>query len=171
MHRPCVATGNRHCAGRRRRPGGPFSAPTSPDIWAADFFTVPTLTFGTLFVFFVIGHDRRRIAHWNVTAHPTKDWVWRQIIAPVRSPQANAIAERVIGTIRRECLDHAIVFNERHCRRLLREYIDFYNAARPHQSLNLQPPDRARRSLRLGAECAVGRPVLGGLHHVYEWAA
>ncbi len=195
-----------------RRPPSPtwraFLRTHAPDIWAADFFTVPTLTFGTLYVFCVIRHDRRRIVHGNVTAHPTKDWVWRQIIAatpwnqhprflvrdrdaaygrdfvakaaglgirtiltPVRSPQANAIAERVIRTIRRECLDHAIVLNERHCRRLLREYIDFYNAARPHQSLDLQPPDGARHSTRRRSNRVVGRPVLGGLHHVYEWAA
>ena len=79
--------------------------------------------------------------------------------------------EPACGTIRRECLDHAIVLNERHCRRLLREYIDFYNAARPHQSLDLQPPDGARHSTRRRSNRVVGRPVLGGLHHVYEWVA
>ena len=53
----------------------------APEIWAADFFTVQTLTLRTFYVFFVISHDRRRIMHWNVTAHPTAPWVWRQIIA------------------------------------------------------------------------------------------
>jgi putative transposase len=53
----------------------------APHIWAADFFTVPTVTFHTLFVFFFITHDRRRLIHLNVTAHPTADWVWRQLIA------------------------------------------------------------------------------------------
>ena len=53
----------------------------APEIWAADFFTVQTLTFKTIYGFFLISHDRRRIMHWNVTAHPTAPWVWRQIIA------------------------------------------------------------------------------------------
>jgi hypothetical protein len=53
----------------------------APDIWAADFFTVQTLTFQTFYVSFLIGHDRRRIIHWNVTAHPKAPWVWRQILA------------------------------------------------------------------------------------------
>ena len=56
----------------------------APEIWAADFFTVQTLTLRTFYVFFVISHDRRRILHGNVTAHPTAPWVWRQIIAPPR---------------------------------------------------------------------------------------
>jgi len=51
-----------------------------PEIWAADFFTVPTLLFTTLYVFVVISHDRRRIEHLNVTAHPTAPWVWQQLI-------------------------------------------------------------------------------------------
>ena len=50
------------------------------EIWAADFLTVPTLTFGTLYVFFVVSHARRRIEQINVTAHPTTEWVWRQLI-------------------------------------------------------------------------------------------
>ena len=52
----------------------------SRQIWAADFFTVQTLTFHTLSVFILLDHDRRRIVHWNVTAHPNARWVWRQII-------------------------------------------------------------------------------------------
>ena len=52
----------------------------APQIWAADFFTVQTLTFRTLYVSVLLGHQRRRIVHWNVTAHPSALWVWRQII-------------------------------------------------------------------------------------------
>ena len=87
-------------------------------IWAADRCTVQTLTFRTLYVFVVIDYGRRRIRHWNVTEHPIAPWIWRQMIArrigietiltPVRVPNANAIAERVIGTLRHECLDHVI---------------------------------------------------------------
>ena len=61
------------------------------------------------------------------------------VLTPTRAPKANAIAEHVIGTIRRECLDHLIVWNERHLRRVLREYLAYCNAVRPHQSLANQP--------------------------------
>ena len=68
----------------------------------------------------------------------------RTILTPVRAPQANAIAERCIGTVRRECLDHLIVINERHLRAVLREDVAYYNRNRPHRSLGLEPPDGPR---------------------------
>jgi len=179
----------------------------APHIWTADFFTVPTITFHTLYVFFFITHDRRRIVHLNVTAHPTAEWVCRQLIAatpwgeqprclihdrdrcyggafipraarigirtlltPVRAPKANPIAERLVGTLPRECLDHLIVINERHLRALLAEYAAHYNAARPHRTLALNSPD-GRPVVRLASGRIVARPVLGGLHHEYEWVA
>ena len=179
----------------------------APEIWACDFFTVQTLLFRTLHVFFVITHDRRTLTYWNVTRHPTAPWVWQQIreatpwgqhprylirdrdakfwgdfvvrtrgigietiLTPFRAPQANAIAERVVGTLRRECFDHVIVLNERHLRRLLREYVDFYNTARPHQALGQVPPAGDRERSDCGTR-VIGEPVLGGLHHVYRWTA
>ena len=57
-----------------------FLANHRPQLRAADFFTVQTLTFKTLYVFFFITHARRRIVHFNVTAHPTAPWVWRQLL-------------------------------------------------------------------------------------------
>ncbi len=92
------------------------------------------------------------------------------IITPVRAPQANAIAERCIGTVRRECLDHLIVINERHLRAVLREYVAYYNGHRPHRSLGLEPPD-GPRPIPAERRRVVSRPILGGLHHVYQWAA
>jgi len=115
-----------------------------------DFFTVHTIWFEVLFVFIVLTHDRRRVVHFNVTAHPTAEWTAQQIVeafpfdtapkyllrdsdriygynfrkqvevmgirevlsAP-RSPWQRAYVERVIGSIRRECLDHMIVLGER----------------------------------------------------------
>jgi putative transposase len=62
------------------------------------------------------------------------------IRTPVRAPRANAIAERVVRSIRTECLDHAIVINEQHLHALLAEYLDYYNNDRPHRSLGLQSP-------------------------------
>jgi transposase InsO family protein len=85
---------------------------------SVDFFTVPTVRFQTLYVFLVLAHERRRILHFGVTAHPTAEWTAQQLreafpweTAP-RSPWQRAYVERVIGTLRRECLDHVIVFSE-----------------------------------------------------------
>jgi putative transposase len=64
----------------------------------------------------------------------------RIIKAPVRSPRANSFAERYVGTLRRECLDHLLIYDERHLRRILAEYSRHYNEHRPHQSRELRPP-------------------------------
>ena len=86
---------------------------------------------------------------------------------PVAAPRANAICERFIGSLRRECLDHMLILSERHLRRIMREYIAYFNQARPHQGIdqripcNPQLPDYADSNL-------VGTPVLGGLHHDYR---
>jgi hypothetical protein len=79
-----------------------------------------------------------------------------------RSPWQNAYVERLIGSIRRECLDHMIVFGEAHLRRILRGYAAYYNVSRTHRSLNKDAPLH-RAVERLGT--VVSRPVLGGLHH------
>ena len=86
----------------------------------------------------------------------------------MRAPRANAVAERVIGTLRRECLDHLIVLNERHLRAVLAEFAAYYNGDRPHRTLGLETPLPAVRPTTGPIRA---RPVLGGLHHVYERAA
>lgn len=93
------------------------------------------------------------------------------VLTPVRAPNADSIAERVIGTLRGECLDHVIVFSERHLRRVLHEHVTHYNRMRPHRSLALDSPEGRppQRGPLLGR--VEGRPVLGGLHHEYQWAA
>ena len=84
------------------------------------------------------------------------------------APRANAVAERMVGTFRRECLDHLIVLGEPQLRSLLSEFVAYYNRERPHRSLALKTPKvRDRRQ----AGKLVCRPILGGLHHSYEWAA
>jgi hypothetical protein len=82
---------------------------------------------------------------------------------PVRAPRANAIGERVVRTLRRECLDHILPLSERHVRAVLAEYANYYNQDRPHRSLGLETPVTSQRPV---AGEVVVRLVLGGLHHV-----
>jgi transposase InsO family protein len=169
---------------------------------SVDFFTVHTIWFEVLFVFVVLAHDRRRIVHFNVTAHPTAEWTAQQIVeafpfdsapqyllrdrdriygyefcrqvemmgikevlsAP-RSPWQQGYVERVIGSIRRECLDHVIVFNETSLRRTLRSYLRYYHRSRLHLSLDKDSPD-SRSVQTIGNVVAI--PEVGGLHHRYE---
>jgi transposase InsO family protein len=177
-----------------------------PQIWASDFFTVQTLMFQTLYVFFFIAHGRRPIVHFNVTDHPKAEWVWRQLIeatpwgevprflirdrdrsyggsfvtrarasgietvlTPIATPQANGIAERLVGTLRRECLDHLIVMNEWHLRRVLREFAAHYNDGRPHRTLELTPPSGPAGSRHPPERHprVRSRAILGGLTHEY----
>ena len=91
------------------------------------------------------------------------------LIAP-RAPWQNPFAERVIGSIRRECLHHVIVINERHLRRLLRRYLAYYNATRPHQSLYNNSPHPREVQTRAGGRI-VAIPQVGGLHHRYQGVA
>jgi putative transposase len=85
-----------------------------------------------------------------------------------RSPWQNPYVERVIGSIRRECLDHVIVFNERHLRRVLRAYVVYYQRSRTHLALGKDAP--AERAVQPTGRILV-RPQVGGLHHRYEWQA
>ena len=81
-----------------------------------------------------------------------------------RSPWQNGYAERLIGSIRRDCIDHVIVFGECHLRHLLRSYLDYYDETRTHLSLDKDAPiSRAVEALGRIVSC----PVLGGLHHQY----
>src|SRR5215469_2971451 len=131
---------------------------------SVDFFTVPTAFFQVLFVFIVIQHDRRRLVHFSVTAHPTAEWTAgqvleafpfetapryllrdrdriygkafcdqvtvmniKEVLSAPRSPWQRAYVERVIGSIRRECLDHVIILDEERLRRVLSSYVRYYH--------------------------------------------
>ena len=169
-----------------------------------DFFTVPTIRFQVLYVFLVLAHDRRRILHFNVTAHPTAEWTGQQlreafpfdglpryllrdrdaifgddfrgqvrdmgiheVLSTPRSPWQRAYVERVIGSIRRECLDHVIVFHETCLRRILGSYLDYYHRSRTHLSLGKDSPEpRSIQPPEMGS--VVAMPQVGGLHHRYE---
>jgi transposase InsO family protein len=91
-----------------------------------------------------------------------KDMGIRDRPVTVRSPWQNGHVERVIGSIRRECLDHVIVRGESHLRRILSSYADYYNDDRTHLALTKDTP-RRRPIERSG--CVTARPVLAGLHH------
>jgi putative transposase len=164
---------------------------------------VPTITFGVLYCFFVISHDRRRILHFNVTKHPTNSWIIQQLreafpfesapsfvifdrdakyglevptavrslrVNPVRtsfeSPWQNGVAERWIGSCRRDLLDHIIAVDERHLKRLLSEYIRYYHGDRTHLGLGKGTPDGRTRTIASGRVLSDVR--LGGLHHRYD---
>ncbi len=96
----------------------------------------------------------RRISAMRISDHPT---------AP-RSPWQNGHVERLIGSIRRESLDHLIVFGEAHLRRLLKTYSSYYKEVRTHLSLDKDAPEFRRRQ-KIGRIAAI--PILGGLHHQY----
>jgi putative transposase len=129
---------------------------------------------GDQFHRFVI-HDRDSIYSEGVDR--TLGAMGLQVLkTPVRSPQANAHCERLIGTIRRECLDFVIPLTERHLRRVLTEWVAHYNRGRPPASLGPGIPDppldlnevgSLGHQIPVGHE-AVGIPVLGGLHHEYR---
>lgn len=90
----------------------------------------------------------------------------REVIIAPRSPWQNAYAERVIGSIRRECLDHVVVIGERHLLRILRKYVDYYNKSRTHLSLAKDAP-RPRSVQRPSEGRVMELPRVGGLHHEY----
>ena len=174
---------------------------------AIDFLTVPTVTFGIAYVFFVLSLERRRVLHVNVTTQPHAAWAAQQIVEAIgadivparlirdrdgifgtvfdarvahlgiaqmkiapRSPWQNGYAERFVGTLWRELLDHLIVWGERHLLRAVREYVAYYNGDRPHMSLganapitrSVEPPNRGK---------IVAIPKVGGLHHRYSRVA
>jgi putative transposase len=96
----------------------------------------------------------------------------RIIKAPVRAPRANAIAERWIGSARRECLDRLLVTSERHLQLVLGEYADHYNLHRPHRALQQGPPvGRAHPPVEVISMRVLRRDRLGGLIHEYSQVA
>jgi transposase InsO family protein len=178
-------------------------------IAAMDFFTVPTLTFGVLYCFFVIGHDRRKILRFNVTRNPSALWIAQQIReawpyaaahkfllfdrdskfgsdvlsaareigtqpmrTALRSPWQNGVAERWVGSCRRDLLDHVIILNERHLKRLMSEYVRYYHEDRTHLGLAKDTPAGRPIGIRpLSGSRIRSFSRLGGLHHRYAVAA
>jgi putative transposase len=104
--------------------------------------------------------------HGNEFSRRVKSLGIEEVRTASRSPWQNPYVERIIGSIRRECLNHMIVLNERHLTRVLTEYFEYYNAHRIHQGLDCDTPcGRGREPPELGPVHAI--PFLGGLHHRY----
>lgn len=172
-----------------------------PQIAAMDLFVVPTIGCDLLYALIVVRLARRQLVWVNVTAHPTAEWIARQVTeafpwneAPrylirdrdaiygsvvkrrlramgirdkpisAGSPWQKCFAERLIGSIRRECVDHLVVFGEEHLRRILRSYARYYNEVRTHRSLQKDSPV-SRPIQAIGR--IVSHPLVGGLHHQY----
>ena len=88
----------------------------------------------------------------------------------VQAPWQNGVAERWVGSCRRELLDHVIPLNEEHLRRLIRDYVSYYHQDRTHDSLEKDAPDRRPIEPKPVANATVvAIPRLGGLHHRYAW--
>ena len=129
---------------------------------------------------FVI-HDRDSIFSAELDQELRQGFGLRVLLTPPQSPKANAFCERLVGTIRRECLDFMILLNESHLRGILREWVQHYNSGRPHSSLGPGIPDDAHkdRAAQRGTSWqsiaakrqVISRPILGGLHHEYAWKA
>jgi transposase InsO family protein len=96
-----------------------------------------------------------------------------QIIrTPFRAPQANAVAERFVRTVRSECLDWLLILNQQHLERVLRVFIEHYNGHRPHRALALTPPTPTRPPApQQNGACVHHRDRLGGVIHEYALAA
>jgi putative transposase len=90
----------------------------------------------------------------------------REVLAAAQSPWQNAFAERLIGSVRRECVDHVLVFSERHLRRILARYFGYYHQARTHLALAKDTPD-GRPVMPIGVGPVVEFSEVGGLHHRY----
>ena len=104
----------------------------------------------------------------EVFTHRIKNMGVEEVVTAPRSPWQNPYAERVIGSIRRDCLNHVIVLNERHLVRMLLSYQRYYNASRTHLSLDKDSPrGRPVQRPEQGAEI-IAFPEVGGLHHRYE---
>jgi len=121
--------------------GRPFLSNHAHQLVSTDFFVVPTATFRLLFVFLVLSHDRRRVLHFGVTAHPTSEWTAQQ-------------------------LRHAIL-DEQGLRRILKLYFEYYEKSCTHLGLGKDAPiHRPVQSPALGK--VIELPQIGGLHHRYE---
>ena len=141
------------------------------DTAAVDMFVVVTARFQLLYALVVLAPRfllRDRDASYGQTFRDrVQAMAIEEVVNAPRSPWQNAYVERIIGSIRRECLDHVIVFDERHLRQVLSTYFEYYHRSRTHLSLAKDCPD-PRPIQPPSAGTVVAFPQVGGLHHRYE---
>ena len=139
------------------------------DAWVAQQLREAT-PFGEAPRYLIRDNDAKYGPHFTAGAAGTGIDVLR---TPIRAPRANAICERLLGSVRRECLDHIVIVSEAHLRRVLIEYVGYFNRMRPHQGINQcvpEPADTSQGSVNVTSR-VVAFPVLGGLHHEYRKVA
>jgi putative transposase len=158
-------------------------------IIACYFLTVDTAFLRRFHALFFIEIATRRVHLAGVTSKPDASWVTQQarnlvtrwdgcpfrseglsiVRTPVKAPLANAVAERFVGTLRRECLDRILIFGRSDLESTLRIYVEHYNGHRPHRALQMEPPaPNSLPPLDDSSGRVVRRDVLGGLIHEYE---
>jgi len=180
------------------------------DMWTCDFLQVTDLFFRSLFAFFILAMQSRKVIHVGVTRSPTDAWTAQQLreatpygqspkylirdhdnkfgscfarvaatsdikmlTTPYHAPRANAIYERFLGSVRRECLDHLFILQEKQLHRVLHAYVQYFNRARPHQGIKQQIPEPYDEPVPPDHDGVkiLSFPVLGGLHHDYRRSA
>jgi putative transposase len=173
-------------------------------------FPVTDLFFRSLFAFFIIDVQSRRVVHVGVTRSPTDAWTAQQLreatpygrssnylirdrdnkfgscfarvaatrgikmlTTPYHTKRPNAICERFLGSVRRECLDHLFIFQEKQLHRVLHAYVKYFNRARPHQGIRQQLPEQFGEPVPPDHGCGkvLSFPVMGGLHHDHRRSA
>jgi putative transposase len=139
------------------------------DGWVAQQLREAT-PFGIAPTFLIRDNDAKYGPHFAAVATGSGIEILR---TPIRAPRANAICERLLGSMRRDCLDHILLMSEAHLRRVLKEYVMYFNGSRPHQGINQHVPDREERSgpPHGSSGTIIAFPVLGGLHHDYRRVA
>ena len=145
-----------------------FAVTSHPtDVWVAQQLREAT-PFDTCPRFLIRDNDRKYSSEFERAASGITT-----LRTPLRAPKANAVCERFLGSVRRECLDHVVVFDERHLHRVIKEYVAYFNAARPHQGISGQTPIPSTRAdpETTSNSQIVAFPVLGGLHHDYRRVA
>jgi putative transposase len=142
-----------------------------------DFFVVPTVRFRLLYVWFAIDHGRRRVLHFNVTESPTASWVIQRLRHTFPDEPTHRYLILDNDAIFSPSVAHAIasfgidpILHEAHLRRLLREYVEYYNTERVHTSIDDAPEGRAVETRPSDHARVIGLPRVGGLHHRYVWA-
>jgi putative transposase len=149
---------------------GVHTSPRSPtDAWTAQQLREAT-PYGQSPKYLIRDRDNKFGSHFARVAATSGI---KMLKTPYQAPRVNAICERFVGSVRRECLDHLFILQKKQLRRVLHAYVQYFNRARPHQGLKQQIPERHGEPIPPDHESGkiLSFPVLGGLHHDYRRSA